>query len=291
MTVLSQDLTYKYTDSGVVLNSDPPGDFVDITKITGLDNATFREANRDHEGTDGGFLDAEFEKARIILASGTVYSSPTTIMSFLDQLKANFAPTTTPQPFYMLMGSVGERVVFAKSNGCSFSIDTAYRVGTADIQFKLTAEDPTIYDSQLSQVQIPLGATVNTGIGFPLGFAFGFGGVTGSGDGRGVYNGGNRPAGAILSISGGTGVVDPVIINDTTGSTLQFSGLTLSSTDVLTIDLRNKTVLLNGAASRRSALVNPQWFLLQQGTNFIRYRAASVGGGSILNVAYRNAWR
>lgn len=292
MTVLTEDLTFKYSDTGVILNTSAIGtSFVDVESIAGLDNAPFREANRDHEGADGGWLDAEFEKARPIIITGTVYSTTTNIETFLDSLKANFAPTTTVKPFYFTPGTVYERVLFCKSQGITYEWNALRRLGTAAIQIKLLAEDPTIYDSlQLSQ-NVPLGETIFSGIGFPLGFPFGFGGVTGSGDGQNIFNGGNRPATAILTISGGTGVTDPVIINDTAGATLTFSGLTLSSTDVLTIDLRNKTVTLNGSASRRSKLVNPQWFLLQPGGNFIRYRSGSTGTGSVLNVAWRNAWR
>jgi hypothetical protein len=291
MTVLTQDLTFKYTDTGVVLNTDPPGDFIDIDRITGLDNAPYRETERDHEGVDGGFLDAEFEKSRSVTLSGTVYSTPTTIMALLDQLKENFAPTRVPQPLYLLMGSVGERVIFAKSRGCLFDITTAYRTGTTPIKFEMLAEDPIIYDSALQTAPVPLGVTVGTGIGFPLGFPFDFGAVAPGVDGVDVYNAGNRPAPATLTIAGGTGVTDPIIVNDATGSTLKFVGLTLSSTDTLVIDLRNKTVTLNGSTNRRSKLINPQWFYLAKGINHIRYRAAVTGTGSTLTVAWRNPRR
>lgn len=293
MTVLTQDLTFKYTDSGYVLNADidPSGVFVDIDKISGLDSAPFRTTTKDHEGTDGGFVDAEFEKARPISLSGTLYSTPSSFMAALDVLKANFAPTRTPQPLYLLMGSVGERVIFCKSQGVVCDITTGYRTGTCPIRFELIAEDPIIYDNVLNNINVPLGVQVATGLGFPLGFNIDFGAVAAGSDGLDVYNGGNRKAPAILTISGGTGVTDPTILNDANGGLLKFSGLTLSSTDTLVIDLRNRTVVLNGSANRRSRLPNPTWFLLEQGTNHIRYRAAVTGTGSILNVAWRNPRR
>jgi hypothetical protein len=44
---LTEDLTFKLTDTGVVLNSSVVQPFVDITKVTGLDSAPYRTTERD----------------------------------------------------------------------------------------------------------------------------------------------------------------------------------------------------------------------------------------------------
>lgn len=286
---LTGDLQYQYTDAGIVLNADPPGDFVDIERVTGLDNSPFRVTDSEREGSDGGFTDAEFEKSRQISLQGTVYSTPSAVYDFLDLLKYNFAPTKAPQPFYFTLPGGRQRVVFAKSLGCNYDWEAAMRTGTTPVKFNLVAEDPRIYDSQLQIANVPFGSTIVTGLGFPLGFSIGFGGTTGIGDGRVVTNAGNRDTPAILTISGGV-VTDPVIINDANGGILPFS-ITLAASDALAIDLLNKTVVLNGTANRRGSLINPQWFMLEPDDNFIRYRASSGGSGSQLTVAYRNARR
>jgi hypothetical protein len=56
------------------------------------------------------------------------------------------------------------------------------------------------------------------------------------------------------------------------------------------IDLYNRTVRLNGTASRRNTLINPDWFMLSPGDNIIRYRADSSGNPDA-SISYRNAWR
>src|SRR5881392_2280689 len=93
--------TFQYRDNGVILNSDPvdPTDpFVDIIKVTGLDSAEYRSTERDREGQDGGFADAEFEKMRTIVLEGTVYCPTDVIESYLDSLKGNYGPVKQPEP-------------------------------------------------------------------------------------------------------------------------------------------------------------------------------------------------
>lgn len=288
---LTENFTFKLGDTGVILNTNSTGfPFVDITRITGLDNSPFRETIRDHEGADGGFLDAEFEKGREIVLEGTAYATPGTLDTYLDTLKDNYSPVQAPIPFYVLSdGSTSERLLFVKSRGVRYDYSASRRNGTEAIKFGLYAEDPRIYSSSLQSVNIPFGAVSFTGFGFSIGFSFGFGGTSGTTDGTIVSNGGNRPAPVLFTITGP--VVDPQIVNDAVGLTMRFSPLTLASTDTLVVDTANKTVTLNGFANRRSTLQDPNWFLLQKGDNFIRFRGASGSAPAALNIQWRSAWR
>jgi hypothetical protein len=286
---LTESFTFKYSDTGVVLNSSFSGlPFIDVLKVAGLDNSPYRETTREHEGTDGGFLDAEFEKGREISLEGIIYASPSSMDSLLDTLKLNFAPTATPLPFYFTGdGSTSERVVFAKSHGISYDWDRGKGLGEVSFRVGLFAEDPIIYGAE-SSIQISFGVQVFTGLTFNLAFNFGFGGTIGTGDGAYVVNDGNRDAPAVITITGPSN--DPQIVNDTAGLTMQFDIDLPSSSDTLAIDLGNRTVTLNGTANRRGSLLDPNWFLLTPGANFLRYRAAS-GTGSFATVVFRSAWR
>jgi hypothetical protein len=273
-------------NGGVLINDSTVGlPFVDVDKVSGLDSAPYRETIRDHEGTDGGFIDAEFEQGRELSIEGTVYADVGTIEFYMDSLKANYAPVTSPIPLVMKAPGVNERVVFVKPRGVRYSWDAARRTGMSPIQFLMYAEDPRIYDNVLNNQVIPFGGTATTGFGFNFGFNFGFG-VTVPPDGQFVINTGNRPAPAILTITGP--VVDPRIINDTDSKTLNFV-ITLSALDTLTIDLANRTVLLNGSTNRRNTLQTSDWFLFGIGSTFIRFGGAS--GTGTLTVSWRSAWR
>lgn len=279
--------SYQLTDTGVVLNpNDQTLPFVDITNVSGLDTPEIRSTERDHEGTDGGFLDAEFEKMRTIVLEGQVIGDATTVESFLDTLKGNWAPRRTVVPLNFAHPGVSQRLIYVKPLGCKYDVSQARRYGSTDIQFMCQAEDPRIYDYGLQSIALPTGVPLTTGFGFSLGFSFGFG-APASPDGVTVTNGGNRPAPAIITLTGP--VTDPVIYNDTYSHTLEFD-IVVASGDYLVIDLGNRTVKLNGSVSRRGALLNPDWFFLEPGDNFLRYRAAS-GGSTPATVAFRNAWR
>lgn len=284
---LTEDLTFKLTDTGVVLNSSVFSPFVDIHKVTGLDSAPFRSTERDWEGNDGGFMDAEFEKGRPVILDGTVYSDTGSIEDFLDELKANYAPATSLQNFYFKSPGVSERLLFVKPLGCRYDWDELRRLGQASIQFSMFAEDPRIYDSTLLSESVPLGAVVYTGFGFDLEFSFGFGGTSSTTDQVMIDVGGNRPTPPIFVITGP--VTNPRILNDDTGAELRFN-ITLDTSDTLTIDTKYRTVRLNSTANRRSALIAPDWFYLNPGTNTLRYRA-ELESASILTISYRNAWR
>lgn len=273
-------------DTGVLLNSDVDFPFVDVDRVAGLDSPPFRETTRDHEGTDGGFIDAEFEKGRDIILEGTVYADAATIEDYLDDIKFNYAPVTNPIPFYLKPPGVDERVIFVKPRGARYDWDTARRLGMTRIQFMMFAEDPRIYTNTLITTIIDFGGDAGIGFGFDLEFDLDFGGGATPG-GANVVNDGNRPAPCILVINGP--IINPIIYNSTTGNNLAFE-IELGATDTLTIDTNNRTVYLNGNINRRNTLTNPDWFFIVPGTNQLSFGGQS-GTGSTLTVTFRSAWR
>jgi hypothetical protein len=167
MTIGLSNYEFQLNDDGVLLNGSDSGlPFVDIERVAGLDSPPFRETARDHEGMDGGFIDAEFEKAREIILEGTVYCDSDNVEPFMDDIKANYAPVTSPIPFYLKSTGVDERVIFVKSRGARFDWETMRRLGMTAIQFMLYAEDPRIYTNTLSSTTINYGGDVGTGFGF-----------------------------------------------------------------------------------------------------------------------------
>lgn len=281
------DLTFQL-DTGPVMNLDPgSGPFIDVQRIRGLDSAPFRTTERDHEGVDGSFMDAEFEKGRSIIVEGTVYATTDTIESYLDTLKETFAPSRTLKPFVWKAPGVNERVLFVKPTGIAYDWESARRIGCTDFQAQMFAEIPLIFDNNVQSPFMSLGALVTTGFGFNLGFNFGFGGVSSTVDGVTFVVEGNRPTPATFIMTGP--VLNPQIISDTAGLAMAFQ-IELFTGDTLVVDTYYRTVKLNDVANRRNTLVSPNWFHLATGTNFIRYRAETATA-STLTVQYRPAWR
>lgn len=285
---LADDFSFKLTDTGIVLNPAASAlPFVDITGVSGLDNAPYRETERDHEGIDGGFLDAEFEKGRPIILSGDIYCDSTTMESYLDSLKANFAPSSVLVPFYFKAPGVTERLLYVKPQGCKYDWEQLRRTGQSRVQFKVFAEDPRIYTSTESSYNVPFTAGATTGFGFDLGFSFGFGGSGLGSDGIFVSNPGNRSTPAVFTINGPCNT--PAIRDDTYSHILTFN-IVLATGETLVVNTQYKTVKFNGSVNRRDTLVDPDWFFIQPGTSFIKYNALS-GTGSSMDIRFRPAWR
>jgi hypothetical protein len=131
-----------------------------------MDNAPYRETVRDHEGADGGFIDAEFEKARDIILEGSAFATVGSVETYLDSLKANYAPVTTPIPFYFKPGGVDERLIYVKPRGCRYDWEQARRTGMTNIQFLMVAEDPRFYSSVLGTSVVAYGGDGGLGFGF-----------------------------------------------------------------------------------------------------------------------------
>lgn len=285
-TPLVDDFSYKLNNTGIILNPNSiTMPFVDITKVQGLDSAPYRTTERDHEGTDGGFMDAEFEKGRSILLEGIAYADGYEVETYLDALKANFAPSRVLIPFYFKKPGVTERFIKVKPLGCRYDVEQIRRLGYTDIQFSMFAEDPRIYSSNVREEFITQSQTALTGRSYNKSYSYGYG-TTVDPSARNVVVGGNRLTPVTLTMTGPA--VQPTVINESLGTTMVFD-LTLDEGSTLTVDTYYHTVKVDGA-NRRAALVDPNWFYLSPGDNIIRYRS-QIDGGSILTVRGYDAWR
>jgi hypothetical protein len=266
---LHEDYTFMFGNGGIVLNTEATATepFVDVEEVTGLDMAEFRVTERVREGQDGGFIDAEFENMRTVIIKGTIYGSATNLHSFLDELKADYAPSRSSKPFYFVGDH--ERVVFAKSLGFNYPWSTDLRTGRIKFQIILKCEDPTVYDNHTVTSQSTGMAVIGTGRGYDKSFNYGYGAIPDGAAGAVIVsNSGNKPVPGLIRI---TNASMPVVQNDNNGRWLAFN-ITLAEGDFLDIDLRNRTVMLNGTANRRGTLKGgSRWFLLDPGITNLRF--------------------
>jgi hypothetical protein len=103
-----------------------------------------------------------------------------------------------------------------------------------------------------------------------------------------VTNLGNFPTRPIVAIAGP--VDNPQLQNGSTGEFVQFA-LSLTASDVLTVDFDAHSVLLNGTASRRNTLTSTsKWWELAPGTTQVLYSANTTQVGSVATMTFRSAW-
>jgi hypothetical protein len=286
MPVALDGYTFRLGDEGVVLNADASLPFVDVTRIIGFDSAEARETERDWEGNDGGFMDAEFERGRRIILEGKIYCDVDDVETYLDALKENWAVSRTLVPLYLKAPGVVERILFVKPLGVKYDWETARRYGETAAQFLCYAEDPRFYSTEEFTIDIDLNLGTTTGFAFNFGFNFDFG-VAVAGLGTNAFNHGNRPTPFVLTFFGPT--TNPRILNDDTGAQMDFE-IDLASDQSLVVDTKYRTVRLDGVTNRRNALIEPSWFFLQKGNNHLRYFSDSIVA-VVANVTYRSAWR
>ena len=292
---LTTDFSFQLGNSGFILNSAGiTYPTFDIDTIQGLDSAPIRTSVRDRDGTDGGYVDAEYEQARPIQIAGTLYDDASNTETTLDRLKQEWAPSRVPVPLYFQAPKIGQRMVWVKPGGCHYDIDQLRRLGMCKISFTAIAGDPRIYATTQTVKTIYVSNTIQTGFGFNLAFNFGFGGVTAGISPPLIVNSGNRPTPVLFRMYGP--YFNPHIVNTTTGDEMAFNLIVASSLDYLEVDTDARTVRFFsatfGVGNFRDTLRRPSWFQLQPGTNVINF---NVEGNSTtathMDIIFRSAWR
>jgi hypothetical protein len=279
---------YQFRDDGILLNGDDLAlPFVDVTRVEGLDTAPYRTQTKDQEGTDGGFVDAQFETLRTVVLDLDIYADPNALDTYLDDLKENFEPNEDYQPLYW-RGDNGDRVVFGKSQGLKYSKTKQRSWGMQPATITILCGDPRIYSPEIvSSGPIILGTSAVGGRGYPKGFPFGYGGVATQGAGS-ITPGGNRSTPGWYVLTGP--ITNPIIINDTLGLQWTFT-IALATGEELWINPKNLTVRLGEfGPSRRTNMKGPWWYLLK-GENSFRLQGSGGTGATKLEVFARPAWR
>lgn len=261
---------YQYSDTGVLLNGDDSAlPFVDIESVQGLDMPEFRNQSHDREGLDGGYVDAPYLTSRTVTIEGTVYANPTNMEDYLDQLKANFAPTRDDKPLYFKTdnATLSDRLVFGKSLGFRYTKDANRRLGIAKFQVQIMCGDPRIYSVvEINQI-----------------IAWGAGAMN-------VNVGGNRTTPAILTLRGP--VTSPTVTHSVSGTVFSFSGFTLPAGNTLTINLNTRQVLQNGTTNRRHVMtLTGDWYELSPGTNTFTRTGSGTTAATEFQVTARSAWQ
>jgi len=269
------------------------GTAYDITSMDGLESLpAVTQTDIPRERDHGQFLGGMFAGGReVTLTFETIGTTDAGFRSALDALGAAFTINAfTELPFSWNLPGMAQvsRQVNVRLLAREIPLDIDYAHRKAVCAVRMWATDPRIYDSttQTLTTTLPLS---NGGAAWPITWptAWGSGGGSGS---LTITNAGGFNAPAIIVI---TGPVDnPTIENATEGKHLTFN-ITLANTDTLTVDLRNKTVILNGTASRRNTLSQTDassWWDLLPGNNTFNYRANTTQVGSTAAISWQSTW-
>jgi hypothetical protein len=268
------DYTWAFGDTGTVLNTDSLGvPFVDVTSVSGLDTAPLRTNTDEHQGQDGTYVDTPYMSMRTIVVTGTLYTDPNDPDTLLKSLRADYNSNVI-RPFYWLLPGQPVQFCNGQGGGLQYNVDQNRRIGSTPIQLTVLAGDPYIYDYP-GQNQVAVAQTGGIGTGFNMAFNVGFGGAI-PGNAATVFNGGTHTAYPVITLVGP--LTNPALVDSSSGITMAFA-ITLAAGDLLVVDCRNKSVVLNGSASRRNSLSGLSWFSTPAGGTSSIQLSASAGTG------------
>lgn len=215
-------------------------------------------------------------------------STAAQIIGRRDQLATAFTPSVGGdlEPFVMQVAGALYRWNVRPARFSAGTHDTL-KYGYLRAAGELRVLDPYRYANGEQTGSTGLAST-SGGLTYPSTFPLTYGTVS---SGSVICtNTGTAPArltGRITALSGGLTSPRATLID--TGEVLAFDGLVLAAGQWLDLDWLDRTVLLNGTASRSSALTRPlsSWFTLAPGANTVQL---SGGGNGLLELAWRSAW-
>lgn len=270
--------TFAFGETGTVLNTDDMSfPFIDVSSVTGLDTAPIRTSTTERHDTDGTYIDGKYMSMRTVVVAGTLYTDPTDPDTLLDSLRTDYGSSTI-RPFYFQLPGKPLRFVNGQGGGLQYAIDTNRRLGITPVQFTVLAGDPYIYDYPGQSISAFLTSGAGIGMGFNFGFNLSFGGAIPV-FGATINNAGTHTAFPTITLFGP--LSNPVLNDVISGITMRFA-ISLNSSDALTINCKDKSVILNSQVSRRNTLQGVQWFSVAPGANTTINLSADSGTGTAL---------
>lgn len=265
-----------------------------ITDEDGWSSPAPARADVDDRPSGHGGIDVPtWEGPRVITLEGTAVATTRRDQNAAkDRLNRVAYDADAPFALYPLLVTEAHatRQCFVRRSGAQKITDR----GSLAFDFSLTfvAPDPAKYSQDQLQVSAALAPQTGTvGRTYPRVYPLSYGGVLTGATVVDVTNDGNRSTGGQVTFHGG--VYQPGVINQETGASLIFD-LTLSGDDYFVLDLDRRTALLNGTASRASALLTGSaWFRLAPGDTTLRFVGTPTDplAGPTLSVSYYSAWK
>lgn len=268
---------YSFSFNGLVFGgSDSPYQILSVEGLEGLPGIRNQDDNRGY--ADGMFSGRDFYSGRpismIIQTTGNATGSAQANLNTLQQALIAQQSGTTPL-YFLLSNAAGEQVINARVRGFMTTVDPNYTYGYILSQVTFFCPDPAYYDSNVQTATLAYSPPTGRIYNRVYNLVYGGGSATIT---TTISNNGWYYAFPTIDIYGP--IDNPVIGNSTQDAELSFNA-TLSDTDVLTIDLYNKLITLNGQPAR-NLLSSGTWFSASPGNN--DFYLTGDAGSTLVNV-------
>lgn len=262
-----------------------------MTSITGWEDLPpIDSANTLRPASHGAWVGRKLLGQRIITWTGRFAPERENWETEIDALLAAFTPPSGTEELTIVVRSRTEmRMAFGTVSARAIPMDYAYGYYGALLTLQFECSDPRRYSLGEYSAFISMPSDSEDGLDYPLEYPLDYGTETVTSQ-LTVNNQGNAPTPVLLNYSGP--VTNPVLVNTTTNEQLGFD-IVLTADDVLQVNTRLGTVLLNGSADRlytRSITSTPiLGFDLQPGYNDLQAFAEEWSDGAGIEIIYRDA--
>lgn len=268
-----------------------PGGVWQVREIEGLGTPPFRTSDSPRPVQHGEFPGLDLLEGRTVrLSLLTEHADSAVLRDRADELTRAWAPAdgdAGERDVPLHIRPLGDRkeVVFGRPRRCTIRLEVDLfeaEILAADVEYR--AQDPRRYSATESSVSVSPPVT-SAGRTYDLTFDRAYGaGTSGTVTATNVGNFGTFP---VWTIDGPLTNID--LENATVGKTVSIA-ISLAVGDMLEVDFQERTVLLNGTASRYNTLTSgaSDWWELTPGDNDLRLGADSGSGSA--TVTWRSAW-
>ena len=280
---------YSFAFNGFVFGGAcSPYQILSVDGLEALPSLRVQDSDRGYQ--DGTISGRDFLNARTITITIQIMSgNGLGAQANYNLLQAALQPQqtgTTPLQFQLSVGDNFQYVSARVRKGMA-TVDPDYTYGKIKAQYDFYCPDPRYYDYTTQTASMaptqPLGRIYNRT------YDLTFGGGTQTQTAT-VVNNGTTTTYPIITIYGP--VANPVVGSTTSSQALSFN-YTMIQSDVISIDLQYKTILLNGNPARNLLKGSSQWFAAAPGTSLF-YFAGDPGSTTIgqtnATVQWNNAY-
>lgn len=258
--------------------------------LAGLDVPPIRMGDGDWSGRDGGYVSTQFYGSRVIVINGFYKGTSCEDADELRKQLIAAVPIRQSLPLYIT--TFGGRNLFTQTYLRDMKMDITEGGIFGKFQLTLLAPDPLLYE-------VGDGSDPDSGwINLPVYKLVGGGYVT-EYDMPAQWTPGTTPT---IAVNSGDVVIfpqvkikgivqNPVITNLTTNKFVRVNVTTTSVDDEIIIDMKQRTITLNGGSILSFRTLDSTWFGLELGNNTLQYTSAGSGDINFATVRYRNGYK
>ena len=269
---------YSFALNGFVFGgASSPYQILSVDGLKALPSLRVQDSDRGYQ--DGTISGRDFLNARTVIMTIQIMSgNGLSAQANYNLLQAALQPQqsgTSPLQFQLSAGD-NFQYVNARVRRAMATVDPDYTYGRITAQYEFYCPDPRYYD-YTTQTAFGL-PTAITGRTYNRIYPLSYGGGSQTGN-INVLNNGSTTTYPQITINGP--ITNPVFGSFTANAALVFN-YTMKSTDVISINLQYKTILLNGNPARNLLSGTSSWFGATPGNN--TFYLTGTAGSSIIGV-------